>query len=178
MVDIKTDWNEQNLKEYVKYTIFSRNKTSKLALISLAVCCGFVFAFSLVLYFAFDYAFGLVFAGLAVLLSAGFAAFFTFNISSCTKRILKANGESELNRVMISEDDIIAFNGDEPIGTIPWSRMADIYFNEKSQTAYLTTEGNAALILECSKILSGNAEELKEIIGKKRDELSELAKKA
>ena len=175
MVDIKTDWTEKNLKEYVKYTVFSKNKFFVIALISFAMFGVLIVALCLTVFFLFKYIFSLVFAGIIVLLEIGFAAFLTLNINSCSKRVLKANAESELNRVMISEDDIIAFNDDEPIGTISWSKMADIYFNEKVQAAYLTTETNAALILECSNILSGTAEELKEIIGKKRDELSKKA---
>ena len=175
MVDIKTEWNEQNLKEYVKYTVFQKNKTIRMALIFFAACGAFVIAFCLTVFFVFDYIFTLIFAVTILILAIGFTIFFTFNIKSSTKNILKANAESELNRVMISEDDIICFNDEEPIGTISWSKMADIYFNEKVQTAYLTTERNAALILECSNILSGTAEELKEIIGKKHDELSKKA---
>ena len=175
MVDIKTDWNEQNLKEYVKYTVFLKNRTIRTALISFAACGAFIIAFCLIVFFAFNYIFTLIFAATVLILAIGSAVFFTFNIKSSTKNILKANAESELNRVMISEDDIICFNDEEPIGTISWSKMVDIYFNEKVQTAYLTTERNAALILECSNILSGTAEEFKEIIGKKRDELSKKA---
>ena len=175
MVDIKTGWTEQNLKEYIKYTIFFRSKAAKIALIFLAACGILTLAFCLTVFFIFDYIFTLFFAGVILLIAIGSAAFFVFSIKSSVKRMLKANDDSELNRVMISEDDIICFNGEEPIGTVSWSKMADVYFNEKAQAAYLTTEGNAALILECSDIISGTAEELKEIIGKKRDELSKKA---
>lgn len=172
MVDIKTDWNEQNLKEYVKYTVFLRNKTVRTSLIFFVGCGAFTLAFCLIIFFIFNYILTLIFAGTILLLAIGFFAFFSFSIKSSTKKILKVNAGSELNRVMISEEDIVCFNDDEPIGTISWSKMTDIYFNEKIQTAYLTTERNAALILECSNILLGTADELKEIIGKKRDELS------
>lgn len=175
MVDIKTGWTEQNLKEYVKYTVFSRSKAAKMALIFLAICAVVTFAFCLAVFFIFDYIFTLIFAGTILFIVIASAAFFALSIKSSVKNMLKANADSELNRVMISEDDIICFNGEEPIGTVSWSKMADVCFNEKTQTAYLTTEGNAALILECSGILSGTAEELKEIIGKKRDELSKKA---
>ena len=175
MVDIKTDWNEQNLKEYVKYTIFLRNKASKIALISFAVCGALILAMCIAVFFVFSYAYALIFALIIVLLAVSYAVFFALNIKSCTSRILKANAESELNRVMISEDDIICFDGDEPVGTISWSKMADIHFSEKAQAAYLTTKGNAVLILECKNILSGTADELKEVIGKKRNELPKEA---
>ena len=172
MVDIKTEWTENNLREYVKYTVFLRNKLSMIALISFAVLGAIIIALCLTIFFVFDYILALVFAGIIVLFAIGFAAFLKFNINICSKRVLKANTESDLNRVMISENDIIVFNDDELIGTISWNKMADIYFNEKVQAAYLTTERNAALILECSNILSGTADELKEIIEKKRYELS------
>ena len=175
MVDIKTDWNEQNLKEYVKYTIFLRNKTSKIALISFAVCGALILAMCIAVFFVFSYVYALIFALIIVLLAVSYAVFFAINIKSCTNRILKSNAESELNRVMISEDDIICFDGDEPVGTISWSKMADIYFSEKAQAAYLTTKGNAVLILECKNILSGTDDELKEVIGKKRNELPKEA---
>ena len=175
MVDIKTDWNEQNLREYVKYTLFLRNKATKTALISFAVCGVLIIAFCLAAFFALNYGFALVFALIIVLLAVTYVIFFAVNIKSCTKNILKANAESELNRIMISNEDIICFNGDEPVGTISWSKMADVYFNEKAQAAYLTSKGNAVLILECKNILSGTADELKDIIGKKHDELSKEA---
>ena len=175
MVDIKTDWNEQNLKEYVKYSLFLRNKIAKIALISFAICSAFILALCIIAFFALDYSFALVFAVVILLIAVGYIVFFVFNINSCTKSILKANAGSELNRVMISSDDIIFFNDDEPVGTVNWNKMADIYFSEKAQTAYLTTKGNAVLILECKNILSGTADELKEIIGKKRDELPKEA---
>ena len=175
MVDIKTEWNEQNLKEYVKYAVFSKNKTTKIALISFAVCGVLVLAFCLTVFFAFGYTFALIFVSVIILLAIAYAVFFAFTIKKSTKSILKANLETELNRVMISDEDIIGFNDDEPIGTISWDKMADIYFSEKLQTAYLTTKGNAVLILECRSILSGTAQELKEIVGAKRDKLSEKA---
>ena len=172
MVDIKTEWNEENLKEYVKYTIILRNKVLKIAIISFAVCAVFIISFCLAAFFALKYTFTLIFALIIVLFVVSYAAFFAINVKICTKNILKANAESELDRVMISEDDIICFNGDEPVGTISWSKIADVCFSEKAQAAYLTSKGNAVLILECKNILSGSADELKEIIGKKRDELS------
>ena len=175
MVDIKSEWNEENLKEYVKYTIFLRNKISKIALISFAVCGVFIFAVCTAVYFVFSYAFALVFALIIALIAISYVVFFAYNIKRCTNSILKANAESELNRVMISKDDIICFNDDEPVGTISWSKMADIYFNEKEQAAYLTTKGNAVLILECKNIMSGTADELKEVISKKRNELPKEA---
>ena len=175
MVDIRTEWNEQNLKEYVKYTVFSKNKTAKIALISFAVCCVLILVFCLAVFFALGYAFVLIFVLTIVLIAAVYAVFFAFTVKNCTKNILKANSDAELNRVMISSEDIIVFNDDEPIGTISWDKMADIYFNEKLQAAYLTTKGNAVLILECKNIVSGTAQELKEIVGAKRDKLSEKA---
>lgn len=175
MVDIKTEWNEQNLKEYVKYAVFSKNKITKIALISFAACGALVLAFCLTVFFAFGYTFALIFVLVIILLAIAYALFFAFTIRNSAKSILKANLETELNRVMISDEDIIGFNYEEPIGTISWDKMADIYFNEKLQTAYLTTKGNAVLILECRNILSGTAQELKEIVGAKRDKLSEKA---
>ena len=175
MVDIKTEWNERNLKEYVKYAVFSKNKTTKIALISFAVCGVLVLAFCLTVFFAFGYTFALIFVLTIVLLAIAYTVFFAFTVKNCTKNILKANSETELNRVMISSEDIIGFNNDEPIGVISWGKMADIHFNEKSQAVYLTTEGNAVLILEYKNILSGTVQELKEIIGAKSDELSKKA---
>lgn len=175
MVSIKTEWNEQNLNEYVRYKIFLRNKSTKTVLISFAVFCALVFAFCLIVFFTLGYTFALVFALVMVLLAVFYTVFFTFSIKSAVKKILKSNAESELNRVMISEDDIIAFNDDEPIGSISWSKIVDIYFSEKVQAVYLTSEGNAVLILECKNILSGTSGELKEIVGAKRNELSKKA---
>ena len=175
MVDIKTQWNEQNIKEYVRYTVFTRSKAAKIALIAFAVCWVLILSFCLTAFFAFGYDFALVFALMIVVLAVVYTLFFVFTIKNAAKNILKANAESELNRVMISNDDIIGFNNEEPIGTINWNKMADIYFDDKAQTAYLSTEGNAVLILECKNILSGTAEELKDIIGTKRNELSKKA---
>lgn len=174
MVDIKADWNERNLKEYVKYTI-SKNKISKISLLFFTICSVFILVFCLTAFFAFKYVFALVFALVIVFITAGYVVFFAVSIKRFTQSMLKANAEPELNRIMISDDDILCFNGDEPIGTLSWSKMADIYFNEKEQAAYLTSKGNAVLILECKNILSGTSDELKEIIGKKRDELSKEA---
>ena len=174
MVDIKADWNERNLKEYVKYTI-SKNKISKISLLFFTICSVFILVFCLTAFFAFKYVFALVFALVIVLIAAGYVVFFAVSIKRFTQSMLKANAEPELNRIMISDDDILCFNGDEPIGTLSWSKMADIYFNEKEQAAYLTSKGNAVLILECKNILSGTSDELKEIIRKKRDELSKEA---
>lgn len=175
MVDIKTEWNEQNLKEYVKYSVFLKNKTTRIALIFFPVCCVLIIAFCLTISFAFRYTFALVFVFIIMLLAVVYTVFFALTVKNCTKNILQANSDAELNRVMISSEDIIGFNDDEPIGVISWSKMADIYFDEKKQTAYLTTEGNAVLILECKNILSGTAQELKEILGEKRDKLSKKA---
>lgn len=175
MVDIKTEWNEQNVKEYIRYMMFLRNKISKLVMIFLTVCCTFTLVFCLISFFAFGYDFTIIFALAIVLIAVAYFVFFALIIKGAAKNILKVNAGSELNRVMISEDDILGFNGDDPVGVINWNKMDDIYFNEKTQTVYLTTKKNAVLILECKNILSGTSDELKEIVGAKRDELSKEA---
>lgn len=175
MVDIKTDWNEQNIKEYVRYTVFLRNKVSKTAVTALAVCSAVLFAFCITMFFIFGYIISLIFALMIVLITAIYVAFFAFATKNAAKHIQKTNAESELNRVMISEDDIIGFNDEEPLGTISWSKISDIYFDEKLQAAYLTSQRNAVLILECKNILYGTAEELKAIVEAKRNELSKKA---
>lgn len=172
MVEVKLQWNESNLKEYVKYTSFTQNTLSKAALIVFSICYVMIFAFCMIMAFAFNYYFMIGVALILTLLVGIFAVFMVLWLKSYIKNALKANSESDINNVLVCTDALLLLNEDEPLGKIDYENVKEIVFNEKNGASYIITKGDAVLILENKNIMLGTCEELKKILEEKKSELS------
>lgn len=175
MVEIKTKWTEENLKEYTKYTTFVKGKLSKIMFIALLALYVIVVAGCIALYCMFKYTFALVMAIAFTCFLAACLIFFALTTRDFVKTTLKASENEEFDSVLINEDNIFICKDGQPIGELEWDKIAKIYNNEKAEAVYLCTAENAVLILEYKNIVSGTEKELKETAEKRYDKLSKKA---
>lgn len=175
MVEIKTLWSEENLKEYYRFTIFSQRKLPKILLAVFPILYLLMVTICLIVFIQMQISTMLV---LAILITVGFAisaVIILFMIKSVIKETLKANENSEFNKAVISKDAIILFKDEKPLGALDWEKIGKISVNEKASAIYLSAGENEMLILESKNIINGTWESLKEIVKEKYDKLSEKA---
>lgn len=175
MVEIKTKWTEENLKEYTKFVTFSAGKLSKVMFISVLALYFIVVAGCLALYFAMKFTVALVMAIGFTCFLAVCVLFFALTIKDFVKTTLKSSENEEFDSVLINTENIFICKDQQPIGELEWDKITKIYFNEKCGAVYLSTSENAVLILEYKNIVSGTEQELRETVKKKYDKLSKKA---
>lgn len=175
MVEIKTQWTEENLKEYTKYTAFVKGRLSRVMLIALLVLYVIVVSGCIALYCMFKYVFAIVMAIAFTVFLAACLLFFALTVRDFVKTNLKAGENEEFDSVLINEDNIFICKDGQPIGELEWDKIAKIYTNEKAGAVYLCTAENAVLILEYKNIVGGTEKELKETVEKRYDKLSKKA---
>lgn len=175
MVEIKTSWTEENLKEYYKYTFFTQKVLPKILLVILPILYLVIVAYCVIVYINLNFTFTLIFAIVMTVVFALSGLIFVYMLKSIVKNTLKANENSEFNRAVISKDAIILFNNEKPYGELDWEKIKKISVNEKYSAVYLSTEENAVLILESKNIINGTWDLLKEIAAEKNDKLPKKA---
>ncbi len=175
MVEIKTLWSEDNLKEYYRFMIFSQRKLPKILLVVLPILCLLMVIMCLIVFIQMQIPTMLV---LAILIAVGFAVsavIILFMIKSVIKETLKTNENSEFDKAVISKDAIILYKDEKPLGALEWEKIEKIFVNEKGSAVYLSAGENEMLILESKNIINGTWEALKEIAKEKHDKLPEKA---
>ncbi len=175
MVEIKTLWSGENLKEYYKFMIFSQRKLPKILLVVLPILCLLMVIMCLIVFIQMQISTMLV---LAILITVGFAVsavIILFMIKSVIKETMKANENSEFNKAFVSKDSIILFKDEKPLGALDWEKIEKIFINEKASAIYLSAGENEMLIFESKNIINGTWASLEEIAKEKYDKLSEKA---
>lgn len=179
MVEIKTEWNEENLRKYIMYKTFFANKYTMLSFIVFFICFFAIIATCIAMYCMIQMPVFLIMAGAVLLFAAGFAVFFALKINKNVKQSLKESGaENESpsqETAVLTEALITVFKNGVPYGAMDWDKVTSISFNDKGGAAYLSTEEGALLILEYKNIISGTESELKEMLQIKNVKLSNKA---
>lgn len=175
MIKLKTEWTSENLKKYIIFTSLLENKYSKLSLAVFAVCFLAIFGVCLSMFFNTAMPVFLILACAVALVSAGFALFFFLTVRKNIRKALANASESGFNGVVLTDDTIMLLKDNEPVGTLDWSKITRISFNDKAGAAYLFAEESALLILEYKNIEAGGEKELREMLGAKNDKLPKEA---
>lgn len=178
MIEVKTEWNKENLKKYIMYKTFFENKYTMLSVIVFLICFIAIIGVCAAMYFIIQMPFFLIMAGAVILLTAGFAVLFFYKINKNIKASLKENKDTEENAqesTVLTEDSITIIKNGFPYGEMRWDKVASISFNDKGGAAYLSTDEGAVLILEYKNIIKGSERELKEMLQIKNVKLSNKA---
>ncbi len=175
MVEVKTQWTEENLKEYTKYVAFSKGQLNKLIFIIISVIYVIVAAGCIAIYCIFQYTFALVMAIAFTCFMALCVVFFILTIRGFVKSTLNSSENEEFDSVLINDEHIFICKEQQPIGELDWNKITKIYINDKAGAVYLCTEENAVLLLEFKNITGGTEKELREIVKEKYDKLSKKA---
>lgn len=178
MIEVKTEWNEENLKKYIMYKTFFANKYTMLSFTVFFICFAAIIGTCIAMYCMIKMPIFLIMAGLVTLFSAGFTVFFALKINKNVKVSLKESSASEVSgqeSAVLTEEFIAIFKNGLPYGEMSWDKVVSISFNDKGGAVYLTAEEGAVLILEYKNIIKGTEAELKEMLQIKNVKLSNKA---
>lgn len=176
MIEIKTDWSEENLKKYIMYKFLFSNKFTIAAMAVFGICFAAIAASCITMFAMTESAVFLVMAGAVAVLAAGTVIFFIVKVNKNVKASADMGKESSENEsVILTEDKITVCKNQVPYGEMSWDKISSIDLNEKGKTAYLSTEEGAVLILEYKNIVVGAEKELREMLLIKNVKLSEKA---
>lgn len=174
MIEIKTEWTEENLKRYIMYKFFFSNKFTMVFAAVFGVCFAAIAASCAAMFAMTKSAVFLILVGAVVVLAVGAAAFFVLKVNKNVKASVSGNPASpEGESVILDEDKITVCKNETPFGEISWEKIVSIELYDKGKTAYLATEEGAVLILEYKNIVTGTEKELREMLLIKNVKLSE-----
>lgn len=175
MVEIKSNWTEENLKEYARFTTFSKGGFSKFMIFALIVLYIVVVVGCLTIYFMMKLIFALIMLIIFTCFLAACGLFFVLTMKDFVKTALKSSENEDFDSVLINADNIFICKDQQPIGELDWDKITKIHINEKAGAVYLCTEENAVLILEFKNIVTGTEKELRETVKEKYGKLSKKA---
>ncbi|MBD5104130.1 MAG: hypothetical protein HDT47_04605 [Ruminococcaceae bacterium] len=175
MIQLKIDWNAENLKKYIMYTSFFGNKYAKLSLVFLAVFFAAILGTCISMFCMSKQLIFLILACAAIVFTAAAALLFVFIIKRNIKKSLSGCSEDDPDNAVITESAILLCKGNEPFGELDWEKITAISFNDKDGAAYLSAEGSSVLILEYKNITFGSEEKLREMLSIKNVKLSNKA---
>lgn len=172
MVQVKIDWNAENLKKYIMFTTFLGNKYAKLSFVLIAVCLVAILGTCIAMFCMSGMPIFLMLACVIIVFAAGFGLLFAFIIKRNIKKSLSGSSEDDPDNAVITESAILLCKGNEPFGELDWEKITAISFNDRENAVYLSAEGSSVLILEYKNITFGSEETLREMLSIKNAELS------
>ena len=165
MIDAVIDWNEKSIKEYVRYTIVEKNKSTKIGLAVYMALMAVIAVVALVAAFVTGMMWLLIATICAALMAGVFIAVLFYAINRYTKDIYEINSGSTLNGVEITATALCFKKDDISKGLIGWDSVTEVDFNK--DTVYIATAEGFLVIVEKSKIKEGSIDELKKIVSEK-----------
>lgn len=175
MVQLKIDWNAENLKKYIMFNSFFGNKYAKLSLVFFGICFALILSTCIAMFCMSGQLIFLILACAAIVFTAAAALLFVFTVKRNIKKSLSVCSEDDPDNAVITESAILLCKGNEPFGEIDWEKITDISFNDRDNAAYLSAEGSSVLILEYKNITFGSEETLREMLSIKNVKLSKKA---
>lgn len=165
MIDAVINWNEESIKEYVRYTIIEKNKSTKVGLTVYMILMAAIAVVALVAAFITGMMWLLIATICAGLMAVIFIAVLFYAIRRYSKDIYELNSGSTLNGVEITATALCFKKDDVNKGLLSWDSVTEVDFNK--DTAYITTAEGFLIIIEKKNIREGSIDELKKIVSEK-----------
>ena len=165
MLDAVIGWNEKNIKEYVKYIIIEKNKSTKAGLIVYSVLMAVIAVVAFVAAFIIGMMWLLIATVCAALMIGIFLLVLCYAINRYTKDIFEINDGSTINGIEITATALCVKKDDVAKGLISWENVTEIDFNKDN--AYISTAEGYLIIIEKQNIKEGSLDELKKIAEEK-----------
>ncbi len=165
MINAIIGWNEENIKEYVKYIIIEKNKGTKTGLVIYSVLMAVIAVAALVAAFITGMMWLLIATVCAALMIGVFLLVLRYAINRYTKDIFEINDGSTINGIEITATALCVKKDDVAKGLINWDSVTEIDFN--NDNAYISTAEGYLIIIEKANIKEGSLDELKKIVDEK-----------
>lgn len=140
MIESVLKYTSENVGEFVKYTIFRKNKSSGIYMICYLAAM-------------------VLFAVAGVVLAVAFA------LKKYTNEIFGINSKNEYDAIEITAGSIVLKNGGAAKAIADWTAVASVDFYKSS--AYIVTHDGYLFIINESDIKEGSLDELRQIADEK-----------
>lgn len=140
MIESVLKYTSENVGEFVKYTIFRKNKSSGIYMICYLAAM-------------------VLFAVAGVVLAVAFA------LKKYTNEIFGINSKNEYDAIEITAGSIVLKNGGAAKAIADWTAVASVDFYKSS--AYIVTHDGYLFIINESDIKEGSLDELRQITEEK-----------
>ncbi len=165
MIDAVIGWNEDNIREYVKYIIIEKNKGTKTGLTIYSVLMAVIAVGALVTALVTGMMWLLIATICATLMIGIFLLVLWYAINRYTKDIFEINDGSTINGIEITATALCVKKDDVAKGLISWDNVTEIDFNKDN--AYISTAEGYLIIIEKDNIKEGSLDELKRRVEEK-----------
>ena len=165
MIDAILSWSESNVKEYVKYTIFSKNKNTKLYMILYALFMFIIAVGSVITAIATGMMWLLFAFVCAVILIVFFGLILVYSIKKYTADIIEINKGSTMDGIEITSTCLALKKEGVVTAKLGWENLisADFY----GDYVFFNTVEGFLIIIGKNDIKKGSISELKEIVDEK-----------
>ena len=165
MIEAAIEWNEKNISDYVKYTVFGKNKSTKVYIALYAVFMALIAVVGVASAVITGIYWLLAASVVAVLLIAVFSLVLLSAVKKYTKDIFNVNSDNKIDGIEITASCIILKREGVSRAIIEWQMMATADFTDVY--AFLTTSDGILMIIEKKNIKQGSLDELKQIVDEK-----------
>lgn len=165
MIESELKYTRENVGEFVKYTIFRKNKSSGIYMICY-LAAMVLFAVAGVVFAAVTQMWWFIFATvICTLLIVATGLVLSVTLKKYTKEIFDINSKNEYDAIEITAGSIVLKNGGAAKAIADWTAVASVDFNKSN--AYIVTHDGYLFIINESDIKEGSLDELRQIADEK-----------
>ena len=160
MIESELKYTKENVSEFVKYTIFRKNKSSGIYMICYLAAMVLIAVAGVVLAAVTQMWMFL----LAVLIAAAMLAV-AFALKKYTNEIFGINSKNKYDAIEITAGSIVLKNGGAAKAIADWTAVASVDFYKSS--AYIVTHDGYLFIIDENTVREGSLDELRQIAEEK-----------
>ena len=162
MIESELKYTKENVSEFVKYTIFRKNKSSGIYMICYLAAMVLIAVAGVVLAAVTQMWMFLLAVVVCLLLIAAAMLAVAFALKKYTNEIFGINSKNEYDAIEITAGSIVLKNGG---AAKDWTAVASVDFYKSS--AYIVTHDGYLFIINESDIKEGSLDELRQIAEEK-----------
>lgn len=165
MIKSLLSYTKENVGEFVKYNIFSKNKTTKIYVICYLIFMIVIASVGVITAIVTQMLWFIFATVISVLLIAGAAGILMFAVNKYTKEIYDINSKNGYDAIEITASSIVLKKNEVAKAIADWTAVASVDFN--SDKAYIVTHDGYLFIISSKDIKEGSIDELKQIAEEK-----------
>ena len=159
MIESELKYTQENVGEFVKYTIFRKNKSSGIYMICYLAAMVLIAVAGVVLAVVTQMWMFLLAVVVCLLLAVAFA------LKKYTNEIFGINSKNEYDAIEITAGSIVLKNGGAAKAIADWTAVASVDFYKSS--AYIVTHDGYLFIVDENTVREGSLDELRQIAEEK-----------
>ena len=165
MIESELKYTKENVSEFVKYTIFRKNKSSGIYMICYLAAMVLIAVAGVVLAAVTQMWMFLLAVVVCLLLIAAAMLAVAFALKKYTNEIFGINSKNKYDAIEITAGSIVLKNGGAAKAIADWTAVASVVFYKSS--AYIVTHDGYLFIIDENTVREGSLDELRQIAEEK-----------